>query len=67
MAAARSFVLPAIMAFLVFSAVAVCAARPLAGEELSGEAGAGKSIVRRPICPCWISFTGNGDGNEEQP
>ncbi|KAF8775942.1 hypothetical protein HU200_004077 [Digitaria exilis] len=34
------------MAFLVFSAVAVCAARPLAGEELSGEAGAGKSIVR---------------------
>nr|CAB3451024.1 unnamed protein product [Digitaria exilis] len=67
MAETRSFVLPAIMASLVFSAVAVRAARPLAGEELSGEAGAGESIVRRPICPSWISFTGNGDGNEEHP
>ncbi|CAL5019478.1 unnamed protein product [Urochloa decumbens] len=47
MAATRIFVLPAIVAlFLVLSAVAVGAARPLAGEELSGEAIAGESIVR---------------------
>uniref|UniRef100_K3Z0R0 Uncharacterized protein n=3 Tax=Setaria TaxID=4554 RepID=K3Z0R0_SETIT len=46
MAATRNFFLPAIMVFLVLSAVAVGAARPLAGEELSGEATAGESIVR---------------------
>jgi len=38
--------LPAIILFLVFSAVAVGAVRPLAGEELSGQATAGESIVR---------------------
>jgi hypothetical protein len=38
MAVVRRFLLPAIMVFLVFSAAAVSAARPLAGEELSGEA-----------------------------
>jgi len=38
----------AIMVFLVFSAVAVgaAAARPLAEEELYGEAAAGESVVR---------------------
>ncbi|PVH66928.1 hypothetical protein PAHAL_1G386600 [Panicum hallii] len=47
MAATRNFAMPAIMVFLVFSAVAVGAARPLAGEELSGvQATAGESIVR---------------------
>ncbi|RLN07173.1 hypothetical protein C2845_PM11G26550 [Panicum miliaceum] len=46
MAAARNFAMPAIMVFLVFSEVVVGAARPLAGEELSGEATAGESIVR---------------------
>ncbi|PAN08090.1 hypothetical protein GQ55_1G379300 [Panicum hallii var. hallii] len=46
MAAVRRFVVPAIMVFLVFSAAAVSSARPLAGEELSGEATAGESVVR---------------------
>ncbi|PUZ77527.1 hypothetical protein GQ55_1G379200 [Panicum hallii var. hallii] len=49
MAATRNFAMPAIMVFLVSSAVAVGAARPLAGEELSGveaTATAGESIVR---------------------
>ncbi|RLN08320.1 hypothetical protein C2845_PM11G26540 [Panicum miliaceum] len=48
MAAVRRFVVPAIMVFLVFSAAAaVSAARPLATEELSGEATAGESVVSR--------------------
>lgn len=48
MAATRSFLLPATMVFLVLSAAAaaVGAARPMAGEELSGEATAGESIVK---------------------
>ncbi|RLM78277.1 hypothetical protein C2845_PM12G26360 [Panicum miliaceum] len=51
MAAVRRFVVPAIMVFLVFSAAAVSTARPLAGEELSGEATAGESVVSWPLCP----------------
>ncbi|KAF8775941.1 hypothetical protein HU200_004076 [Digitaria exilis] len=34
------------MVFLVFSAAAASAARPLAGDELPGEDTAGESVVR---------------------
>ncbi|TVU28434.1 hypothetical protein EJB05_19951, partial [Eragrostis curvula] len=45
MAAMRRLVLPVIMVVMVFSVVAVAAARPLAGEEWAGEATGSESFM----------------------
>ncbi|RCV08274.1 hypothetical protein SEVIR_1G318600v4 [Setaria viridis] len=59
MAVLRNLVLPVIMLVMVFSIV-VDAARPIAGEELSGGATASESIVRFIRQLYWQRLSGPG-------